>query len=105
MVRAALPGATPTPLEAFACGSRSTSNVGFSAAARLAARLTAVVVLPTPPFWLAIAMMFGRPGMSARSVAAPGTNLEHVAPGLSKCSPRVLEFWKTDRFGVLCVQM
>jgi hypothetical protein len=26
-------------------------------AARDAARLTAVVVLPTPPFWLAIAMM------------------------------------------------
>jgi hypothetical protein len=25
--------------------------------AREAARLTAVVVLPTPPFWLAIAMM------------------------------------------------
>src|SRR5215471_4751516 len=46
----------PTPLEALACGSRSTKSVGRSAAARLAARFTAVVVFPTPPFWLAIAM-------------------------------------------------
>lgn len=30
----------------------------FSAAARDAARLIAVVVLPTPPFWLAIANIF-----------------------------------------------
>src|SRR6516162_6972393 len=30
----------------------STSRVFRSAEARLAARLTAVVVLPTPPFWL-----------------------------------------------------
>src|SRR5687767_549723 len=59
MVRSVDPGRTPTPLEAFACGSMSTSRVLRSAAARLAARLTAVVVLPTPPFWLAMAMMFG----------------------------------------------
>ena len=38
------------PLEAFAWGSESTSNVRFSAAAMHAARLTAVVVFPTPPF-------------------------------------------------------
>src|SRR6266851_2107840 len=42
---------------AFACESQSTRSVGWSAAARHAARLTAVVVLPTPPFWLATAMM------------------------------------------------
>jgi len=33
----------------------SISNVAKSASAMHAATLTAVVVLPTPPFWLAIA--------------------------------------------------
>jgi hypothetical protein len=32
----------------------------FSAAARQEARLTAVVVFPTPPFWLAIAIFLPR---------------------------------------------
>ena len=49
-------GETPTPLLALPCGSRSTSSVRRSAAATLAARFTAVVVLPTPPFWLTTAM-------------------------------------------------
>jgi hypothetical protein len=61
MVRSVVPGRIPTPLEALPCGSMSTSSTLRSAAAKLAARLTAVVVLPTPPFWLAIAMMLGRP--------------------------------------------
>src|SRR6185437_6054152 len=38
-------------------GSQSTSKVGTSAAASEAARLIAVVVLPTPPFWLVMAKM------------------------------------------------
>ena len=50
------PRSTPTPLVALPCGSPSMSSVRRSATARLAARLTAVVVLPTPPFWFAIAM-------------------------------------------------
>ena len=36
------------------CGSRSMSSVGLPRMARAAARLMAVVVFPTPPFWLAI---------------------------------------------------
>src|SRR5512143_4217073 len=47
------PGVPPTPEEALACGSRSTRSVFFSITEREAARLTAVVVFPTPPFWLA----------------------------------------------------
>src|SRR3989339_2004981 len=47
------PGVPPTPEEALACGSRSTRSVLFSITEREAARLTAVVVFPTPPFWLA----------------------------------------------------
>src|SRR5579862_2164749 len=38
----------------------STRSVGRSAAATLAARFTAVVVLPTPPFWFTTAMTRGR---------------------------------------------
>src|ERR1700686_437587 len=46
----------PRPLVEFDCGSQSTSSVLTSAAASEAERVMAVVVLPTPPFWLAIAM-------------------------------------------------
>src|SRR3990167_7359002 len=47
----------PSPVVLFPCGSTSTSSVFFSATASEAPRLTAVVVFPTPPFWLAIAMI------------------------------------------------
>src|SRR2546422_4120019 len=47
--------ATPRPLVALPCGSRSTSSTRRSETASDAARLTAVVVFPTPPFWFAIA--------------------------------------------------
>ena len=40
----------PKPDVVFACGSASTSSVLYSNAARLAAKLIEVVVLPTPPF-------------------------------------------------------
>src|SRR5208283_4009767 len=46
----------PSPLVEFDWGSQSTSSVLTSAAAREAARLMAVVVFPTPPFWLATAI-------------------------------------------------
>ena len=48
--------AKPKPLVAFDCGSQSMSRLFTSAAANYAAKLMAVVVLPTPPFWLATAM-------------------------------------------------
>src|SRR5580698_2611626 len=48
---------TPDAMVALPCGSRSTSSTLRLAAASAAARLTAVVVLPTPPFWLATAMI------------------------------------------------
>ncbi len=40
------------PEEALACGSQSTSSTLSPWSAREAERLMAVVVLPTPPFWL-----------------------------------------------------
>src|SRR5581483_356954 len=45
------------PLVALLCGSASTRRVRRSAMASEAARFTAVVVFPTPPFWLATAMI------------------------------------------------
>src|SRR5579871_10801 len=47
---------TPLPIVALPCGSMSMSNTRRRVAASDAARLTAVVVLPTPPFWFAMAM-------------------------------------------------
>src|SRR5918997_1802241 len=57
---------SPRPVEAFPCGSRSTSRTLCSAASAVA-RLMAVVVFPTPPFWLARAMTRGaaRSGLGA----------------------------------------
>jgi hypothetical protein len=52
------------PVEAFPCGSRSTTSTRYPMSARAAPRLTAVVDLPTPPFWLAIAMTRATPGTS-----------------------------------------
>src|SRR5690349_11677281 len=43
----------------LACGSRSMSSVRLPRMASAAARFTAVVVFPTPPFWLAIATIIG----------------------------------------------
>ena len=45
----------PAAVVALPWGSRSTNKTFLFVAAKLAARLTAVVVLPTPPFWFAIA--------------------------------------------------
>jgi hypothetical protein len=42
---------------ALPCGSMSASSTRWPDAASDAARFTQVVVLPTPPFWLATAMM------------------------------------------------
>ena len=45
----------PSATVALHWGSRSTSSVCEPPSATQAATLTAVVVLPTPPFWFAIA--------------------------------------------------
>src|SRR5258706_10669181 len=50
--------ATPNPEVTFDCGSTSTIKVFFPNRAKEAARLMAVVVLPTPPFWFATATIF-----------------------------------------------
>ena len=47
----------PSPEVAFAWGSASISSTFFSNTPNEAAKLTVVVVFPTPPFWFAIAMI------------------------------------------------
>src|SRR5579871_1477752 len=42
----------PSPVDALPCGSRSTIRTFSPTAASAVPRLIAVVVLPTPPFWL-----------------------------------------------------
>src|ERR1700737_5001227 len=49
----------PRPVEALPCGSRSTISTRSPIAASAVPRLIAVVVLPTPPFWLAMARTRG----------------------------------------------
>ena len=48
-------GCRPRPVVALPWGSESMTRTLRSLAAREAARLMAVVVFPTPPFWLAMA--------------------------------------------------
>src|SRR5207247_7717586 len=48
----------PRPAVRLACGSMSTHRTRKPSSASAPARLIAVVVLPTPPFWLAIAITF-----------------------------------------------
>ena len=48
---------TPKPEEALPCGSKSTRRTFLPVSARHALKLTAVVVLPTPPFWLVMAII------------------------------------------------
>src|SRR5579863_103610 len=49
----------PRPVEALPCGSRSMISTSSPMAASAVPRLIAVVVLPTPPFWLAMASIRG----------------------------------------------
>ena len=50
---------TFSPVEALPCGSRSTTSTRLPCRASATARLTVVVVLPTPPFWFATHMTRG----------------------------------------------
>src|SRR6476660_9560839 len=54
----------PRPVEALPCGSRSTISTRSPIAASAVPRLIAVVVLPTPPFWLATTRMRGFFGLN-----------------------------------------
>src|ERR1041384_1748727 len=80
----------PSPVEALPCGSRSTISTFSPIAASAVPRLIAVVVLPTPPFWLARARTrgLGRPGLRGVSVmrAAPPLPSLRGAPATKQSS-------------------
>src|SRR2546429_4015228 len=93
-------GLTPRPTDSAPCGSKSTSSTRRPYAARAAPRLIVLVVLPTPPFWFAIAMIRAGPcrssgtgwGMGRRWVTAVGSGGRRSAPRLSPdCSARISE--------------
>src|SRR6516225_2039071 len=91
---------TPSPVEALPCGSESSNSTRSPMAARAVPRLMAVVVLPTPPFWLAMAMTregLGSAGKRSadmgeprdledapRRVALAGQDLKRKSPGLAR---------------------
>src|SRR6266404_3230146 len=74
----------PRPVEALPWGSRSISSTCSPTAASAVARLIAVVVLPTPPFWLAIAKSCG--GVVADS-ENDGVTVGHAGEGLARNVP------------------
>src|SRR5580692_11555280 len=67
---------TPSPVEALPWASESSSSTFEPIAASAVLRLIAVVVLPTPPFWLATARMRvglgSASGKAVHSQDAPG---------------------------------
>src|SRR5258708_34454141 len=65
---------------ALAWESQSTRSVGCSAVARQAARFTAVVVFPTPPFWFATAIIRDKSCLASENLAKPaqGCKMFHV---------------------------
>src|SRR6187455_1032763 len=69
----------PKAVEALPCGSRSINKTFSPTAARAVARLIAVVVLPTPPFWLAIAKIFGAELVDPEE---NGVTIGHAGKGL-----------------------
>ena len=96
MVVSRLCGFTPTPVEALPCGSRSAMSVRYPRSARAAPRFTAVVVLPTPPFWLASAITRGsgraRPPTGAAAASAAGRRWGR-RPEAAACIGRDVAGW------------
>src|SRR6478752_1287272 len=84
-------GLSPSPTDSEPCGSKSTSSTLRPNSASDAPRLIAVVVLPTPPFWLHIETtrarpwLFTGPGSGRSGIGRPvGPSLGSVTGGRSK---------------------
>ena len=61
MLRSSVCGLMPRPTDNEPCGSKSTSSTLRPSSASDAPRLMVVVVLPTPPFWLHMAITTAGP--------------------------------------------
>src|SRR3954451_14788331 len=106
MLRSRVCGLTHRPTEQAPCGSKSTSRTLRPYSARAAPRLIVVVVLPTPPFWLARAMMRAGPcrsvgigsGIGRRIVYAVGSAGPRSAPrSMELCCSRRAEVQASAR--------
>src|SRR5690625_2415913 len=75
----------PNPADAAPWGSRSTSSTLRPYSASAAPRLIVVVVLPTPPFWLHIAMI--RAGPCPLSGSGTGKSRAGGPAGVSVLTP------------------
>src|SRR3954468_18902519 len=81
----------PRPVEQLPCGSASISSTRSPQAARAVPRLIAVVVLPTPPFWLAMART--RRGWSDFTDTLESFHMHDLAARIAEGGPQVrLEF-------------
>ena len=71
----------PRPTDSEPCGSKSTSSTLRPSSASAAPRLIVVVVLPTPPFWLHIAMMRALPWIEMTRGSGSAGQGRPVGPG------------------------
>ena len=88
----------PSAVDAFPCGSRSITRTVRPPIASAVARLTAVVVLPTPPFWLAITIVRVFAGFG--SVVSRETSKSSRSSGSPWCGSPNSGSSKTTRRGV-----
>src|SRR6266487_435920 len=85
------------------CGSRSTRSTFIPCSAKATPRFSAVVVLATPPFWLAKAMTLPRVAPFEMSSRVPGRGSRRaspIRPFLSSDSSRTLYRIKCRRFSL-----
>src|SRR5947209_16838031 len=96
MVLVRRPGSTPRLTVALACGSRSMRRTRRLLTARQAARLTAVVVFPHPPFWFTRASRRAVGLLSPSTASLPTTRaLVHIRRGHRPRPPRTSSLTST----------
>ena len=88
MVMSSSCGLIPSPTESAPCGSKSTSSTLRPYSASAAPRLMLDVVLPTPPFWLHIAMIVAGPCRSSGAGSGKIGIGRPVGPSLFEISAR-----------------
>src|ERR1700690_1017168 len=81
----------PRPEEALAWGSQSTSRTFRPSNARQAARLMAVVVFPTPPFW------FTMPRILPMAIQGIGRRGRRAGSGTVENAAKL---WKAHKAGI-----
>src|SRR4051794_25139412 len=78
-------GFMPRPTDREPCGSKSTSSTLRPYSASAAPRLIVVVVLPTPPFWLHMAMIRAGPWVS-RGAGSGNSGIGRAVGPIGRCA-------------------